>query len=543
MQSIERRIEGRDGLPPAAALPPIPKIALESATPLVPMLGKALLVLAGAYLLRAVTGQGILPKLAGVFLALGYASSWLVVASRVREGAVVYSLTASAIAAPMLVETCLWLGILPATAAAAALALFCSLGLVLALRSGLMEIAWVTLAAGGITATVLIIGTRVMVPFAAGLIILAAITEAGAVFDRWPALRWVAALALDLNLLLMIYLLGLPSGLPEGYTPIPPASAAALLISFLAIYLAAGAWRTLGRGLEMTAFEFIQLAATLLLFVGGGLRIAGSNTTVSTALALFCLLAGLAAYWASLAAGRRRNFHCYSVFALALVASGTGMLFHPAWAGLAVAALWLGAPLGRATRRFHCAAYLALAATASGLLAHAGNVFFGGISGVQTGLSAAGYAAGLASALCFGLNVTLNRNEPEHWAEAIPSTVIAVLPWLTIAGLTAALAASPLDAAWAATVRTQILALTAVLLGWAGRRLQRAELRWLLYPWLSLTVVKLLLEDFRFGRPESQFVSLLFLGGAFLLLPRRPMEAKLLAESERTDPWRKSEEH
>ena len=49
-----------------------------------PVLGKAMLGIAGAYVLRAVAESGSFPKLAVVVLALAYAGMWLVWAARVR---------------------------------------------------------------------------------------------------------------------------------------------------------------------------------------------------------------------------------------------------------------------------------------------------------------------------------------------------------------------------------------------------------------------------------------------------------------------------
>src|SRR5487761_2318922 len=59
-------------------------LSFAQASGIVPMLGKALLGIAGAYLLRAVAESGSFPKLAVVVLAITYAGMWLVFAVRVR---------------------------------------------------------------------------------------------------------------------------------------------------------------------------------------------------------------------------------------------------------------------------------------------------------------------------------------------------------------------------------------------------------------------------------------------------------------------------
>ena len=72
------------------------------------VLGKAMLGMAGAYLLRAVAESGSFPKLAAVALAIAYAGTWLVWAVRVPVGewfaSTTYAGTSALILAPMLWE-------------------------------------------------------------------------------------------------------------------------------------------------------------------------------------------------------------------------------------------------------------------------------------------------------------------------------------------------------------------------------------------------------------------------------------------------------
>ena len=75
------------------------------------MLGRALLGLAGAYLLRALTESGTLAPEVGVAVGLLYAILWLVWAARTppRAGveAAIHSLTAVLVLAPLLWEATL----------------------------------------------------------------------------------------------------------------------------------------------------------------------------------------------------------------------------------------------------------------------------------------------------------------------------------------------------------------------------------------------------------------------------------------------------
>ena len=68
------------------------------------VLGRAMLGMAGAYVLRAVAESGSFPKLAAVALAIAYALAWLIRAARVPVGewfaATIYSGTSALILAP-----------------------------------------------------------------------------------------------------------------------------------------------------------------------------------------------------------------------------------------------------------------------------------------------------------------------------------------------------------------------------------------------------------------------------------------------------------
>jgi hypothetical protein len=107
--------------PRKVSLPPRPP-ALFS------VLGKAMLGIAGAYLLRAVAESTSLPKAAVAAIAIAYALMWLVWAVRVQADtwipSAIYAGTSALILAPMLWELTLSFKVLSATAAAAILAAF-----------------------------------------------------------------------------------------------------------------------------------------------------------------------------------------------------------------------------------------------------------------------------------------------------------------------------------------------------------------------------------------------------------------------------------
>ena len=92
LHALQRRVDAleRSGAPrlqsaplPAGGVPRIPE--LEASIPglagmpnAVPVLGRAVLGLAGAYLLRALSETGSLPRAAVAFVAILYAFGWLI---------------------------------------------------------------------------------------------------------------------------------------------------------------------------------------------------------------------------------------------------------------------------------------------------------------------------------------------------------------------------------------------------------------------------------------------------------------------------------
>jgi predicted tellurium resistance membrane protein TerC len=71
-----------------------------------------------------------------------------------------------------------------------------------------------------------------------------------------------------------------------------------------------------------------------------------------------------------------------------------------------------------------------------------------------------------------------------------------------------------------AALRTAVLSVSSVTLALSSRFRRWPEARWLVYPVLILTGVKLFVEDFPHGQPATLFVALAFVGSALLLVAR-----------------------
>jgi len=543
---IERRLEMEADAPPgavaAARSPERETAAIETAS-VIPLAGRALLGMAGAYLLRALTESAYLSAQAGVAVGLLYALAWLVWAARTpaerRLETALHSLTAALVLAPLLWEATLRFHAITTWTAGAILLFFTTFGLAVSWRKNLLIAATIATLTGLGTAAGLLMATHDVLPFTFVFLAIAAAVEASACLDHWLSERWLAAAAADLSVLLATWLVTNPRGLPESYAPIPQGWLLAAQAALLAIYLASIMVRTLLRGFTFTGFETAQCAAALLIGVGGGLRLS-REAPLAAAFSLACAAACYAVAFARLDRpdGRGRNFYTYSSFGFLLALAGTDILLpgatETAWLALAVACIWAGGRFGRLTLQIHGGLYLALALASSGALSQAGALLLGTD---VTSRALAPVLAGAAAALaCYLLAVRYPASRQGRTVEFLRLTLAAALLWHSAAIAAWALTAGyhawlGADAthAYCATLRTSLLAASALALVWAGSRWRIVELSRLVYPTLALGAYRLLAEDLRQDRKGALFLSLLVYGAALIAAPRlgksRPVQA------------------
>ena len=539
VEELRRRIAALEqrsaGITPVANLVPytapaaIPAADLTDVSPgILSGLGRLLLGIAGAYLLRAITEAGLVPQLAGTSMGLLYAAGWLVSSARISIGhrlsVVMHGIVAACVLAPLLWEATVRFHSMPAAVSALVLALFVILGQTFAWRRDHSALAGVTAFAGSATAVALIIATLNPVPFAVALALAAAVVEFGAWRDRALAWRWIAALACDFCGVLLLYLVTRPQGLPEGYAPIPVAAVAALLIALVATYVASTALRTLARGIAITWFEVLQLALAAALAIAGGLRMSHGAAPWPMLIALTCLVFGAACYLAAFTGlAAARNFHAYATFALWLVLIGAALLPGAPilWSTLALLAAAFATRRTGTTPALHSAIYLIAAASASGLLAFAAGALTGAAALRSSSLNAASILCAICAAATYALALRSRKPGAPAWNERVPGTLVAALLCWTLAGLASrALLRLPVEAALASTVRTTTLSAVAIGLAWFGSRKGLRELIWVLFPWMLFGAVKLVAEDFQQGRSATLFLSLLVYGGTLIALPR-----------------------
>ncbi|HUL75858.1 MAG TPA: hypothetical protein VL691_01235 [Vicinamibacteria bacterium] len=541
LEARVRQLEGRAAAPVADAPPreaaraARPAMATPQST--MTLLGRTLLVLAGAYVARAMTDGRVLPAGVGVALGLAYAVFWQLRADREaragrRESAVFHALASSLIAFPLLWEATVRFSLLGPRVACAALAGFFALGLGVAWRQGLTLGAWVTTGLTLVTVMALLVGTHDLVAVFAALLAISGGLEWLAYRERWLPLRWSAALLLDAVAFLLAVLVARPQGLPDGYVPLSLPVAAAALFALPALYVLSLAARTLRRGRPVTLFEVAQGTLAILLGFGGAFRVLAAHGARTAGLGALALLLGALCYGAAFAfaerrAGQGRNFYFYSTAGGLLTLAGvsvvaTGPALPCTLGGLGLATALLGRRLGRMTLRVHAALYLTAGTVGTGLFAAGVRALAGQESMALPSLA---WAAGVAAGGGWAVLATDPRAPRSGWARG-PQVLLAVLVVLALAhALHAALwvvAGDRMagDPGLAAVARTAVLAAVALGLALCARRGAWPELGWLVYPLVALGGVKLLLQDLREGRPATLVLSLALYGALLLLAPR-----------------------
>ena len=497
--------------------------------------GRCLLVLAGAYLIRALTDAAALPAPAGVALGLLYAASWQVLADRDaqagrRASAVLHGLAASAIAFPLIWETTVRFGLLGGRTAGAAVFLFALLGLAVSWRHHLSASAWQTTLAACATALSLLVSTHEPVTALLTLLSLAAALEWLAFRDAWLGLRWCVAGALDAVAVLLVAI-GVRAEPPRSYAGFDGFEAAAALLALPALYVTSVAARTLRRGCPVKLFEVVQGTLAAALGFVGAARVLAAHGRASDLPALVAIALGALCYTVAFAhaerrPGQGRNFYFYSTAGGLLMLGGTlelglGAGLALVWTGLGMTAVGLGRRFGRTTLRTHGALYLLAAAYDAGLPAAGVRALSGFAPGELPRLA---WAVAVGAALAWGVLA----GEPaaaQPPGARLPRLLLALLAVLSLAeAARAALGVAigrhlALDAGSEAVARSAVLVALALGLAWLARRGQ-PELAWLVYPLVAVGALKLLLSDVRSGRPATLVVSLGLYGSLLILLPR-----------------------
>ncbi len=537
---LEARLATVETGPPLTAAPTsIPDVASlrdvravrDEAGAVLALVGRALVVLGGAYLLRALTDSGILPQWLGIRLGLVYALVWIAAADRDagrarRSSAAFHSAVGVIVAFPLIAEAIVRFRYLSPTGGAVLLAAITALTTAVAARRHVEAIAWIAFF-GGVPVALASIGmTGSIVPFAVYLIAFGVATLWLGYAREWTWLRWPAALIAD------VVVLAITFASVGSHPAASPGATMAVQLLLLNGYLVSIVIRTIFRARDVIAFEVVQAPVALAVAFGGAVYVAAHTGSGTTLLAIVSLVFGIGCYAVAVAFARQhrpRNFHFYSSFALVLVLAGTTLLLPaPVLALLmtaaAIAAIWCAARWSTAVLAAHGIVYLLAAGIASGMLA--------------TALAALAAPAGTKWLALEPVAVVVLAGYVVGWTIAAPPArgagaaaarlALAVLVVFAVVGGVVAQAGSLLppeqnggpDPGAIATLRTAVLALAAIALAWTGRSARFKEAGWLLYPVLAVAGLKLLAEDLPRSRPSTLFVALAAYGFALIVTAR-----------------------
>lgn len=495
-----------------------------------PVLGKAVLGIAGAYLLRAIAEAGPSSKLPVLIVAITYACFWMVRAARTHDtnrfASATYGVTSVLILAPLLWESTVRFQVITPAFTATVLVALIVLALTLSWRRQLQLIPWVATLTVVITAMALIIATRDLVPFTAAMLAGAAVTEVAACLDHRLSLRFVPALAADFTVWLLVYVMTSAEGVPEGYPPASAAVVGTLCFALLAIYGVSIGVRTFGRCQRISAFEILQGNVAFALAAFGLLR---TYSAASSILGGLFLLLAATCYWGALSRfadeSNARNRRVSATWAAALLLGGTFLLVSEKLqvpllcvAALAVAFLY------SYTRKFslglHASFYLAAAVAFSSLPAFGMNALAGTVPPIP---NMDVWIIGVAALLCYLVGARVQETRIQRrglWIlpVALFGFLSAAVVVVTISNF--APGQMELTPPRLSVIRTTVNCVLALALAFAGLRGKRAELNWVAYAAVAFGTLKLLLEDLRFGSAASLVVSLLCYGSILILLPR-----------------------
>lgn len=499
--------------------------------------GRTFVALGGAYLLRALTDSAVLPPRIGVASGLLYGMFWLVMADRAGSrgqslNATFHALVTSMIGFPVLWEAVTRFKLFGSEASALVMVAVTAAALAVAIRWRLQTVAWIVVIPAVTTSLMTIAATGVVVPIAIFLIALGVATLwLGYKPLGWIFLRWPVALVADLCVLAFAMRASTRSW------PDPPLVVIAVQLLLLTGYLASIVIRTLIRGREVIPFEIFQTLAALAVGFGGAVYVAAVTGAGERVLAVINLAAGAGCYGVAFAfiakrQGLRQNFYFYTSLAIVLVLVSTNLLLQDAaaaatFAGLGILAAWLAWHVGHIALNLHAAGYIVAAASEAGLLNSAAYALLAPASEAWLPFPPMALLVLLAALVCWLIPMSPRA---ESWGaySRLPRLLITlVLAWALggwiVAVLTPLLSGTPgagADPGVVATIRTTVLATSALGLAGFGCLDRFRESGWLMYPVLVAGGLKLLAEDFPLSKPATLFVALAIYGGALIVAPR-----------------------
>lgn len=490
--------------------------------------GRLLVVLGGAYVLRALTEGDVVSRQMGIALGLAYGALWLPVGLRAAQrsqplAAAFHAAACCLITYPLIWETTTRFGTLdPAVGAAATVLLFAG-GIGVAVRAGLPSIAWLSVLGASGCALALAYRSTAFAPAALAAMTVGMLALLPARRRGFAGPSWVGATAAGAGGLRVLF-----EGVQQDPTDITPLIAIGLLLWLFAGYLAITVTRTLLRRRPLSILEAVQTAGALLVGHGGAMLISRMRDAASATLGVATLGAAALIYVAAFALldrTRRRTFVYLTTLSFVLVVGGCAVLLanpEVPWTLLALATAVLGRRFGRLILSHQGSFYATAAAFASNLVATSGAGWTGSAHGTWAPIPSTGWAALAALLVCAVLPARRSAAYRAALSFLPQLVVVAVAAWclggIVVLGTRPLLPAG--DAGLLATLRMAVLITASLGLLVLSRQPRFASCRFLLGPMLAAGAVKLLAEDLLVGRPLTLAFSFALYGVLLMAGPR-----------------------
>jgi len=491
--------------------------------------GRTLVVLGGAYLLRALTESRVLTASAGVGLGILYGAPWLLLASRAagrgaQLDAFAHALTAALIGYPLVWEATLRFEVVPPAQSAALLGALAAGAYVLSSLRKLQGLAWVATIGAMVSAVGLAIGTGDWLSYTVLAIAVGVATLWLGYTRDWTLLRWPSAVIADAMLLIA-----------SARAAVQGEVGTALIVQMLMLvsYLGSFAIRTLVIGRPVIPFEVAQSIAVLVVAFGGAIALIRDSTSNVLVIGVASVVLAAAGYIVAFFFVDRhryvRNFFFYAQLAqlFALVGVALCLGYSRGSVVYAVAAI-VAAVLAHRTRRLalwlQSSVYVIAAAVASGLILYA-TLGLWSTSIERPAIPLRSILPLLAVALVTFLSLTKPIESWRNSASVLRCLLITLAAY-TATGTSIALVMLALPEGWhiggplLATIRTGALVIATLVLALAARCHSGREAGWLVYPLLFITGAKLVSIDFPQGHPQTLFAALALYGIALSAAPR-----------------------
>jgi len=502
------------------------------------LVGRTIMVMGGAFFLRALTDNGTLPPAPGVAVGLAYALLWIVLADRAARlgrapDATAHGLATTLIAFPLIWETTTSFGVLTPLVSALTLTFVGGVSLAIAWQRRLGVLAWIATVAATMTGVTLLFATHRLPLFAAALFALAVASLAASFHRKWYGLRWPAAVALDFLVVLAMYLLGKPN-----YEWLNPHELASVQLLMTAGYLGIIGVRTIVMGHPVREFGVVQSLVVLAVGFEGARRVIGPEHTWVAGFGPVALALGAACYAFAFLRferdpGQRSSWTWYVTLGT-ILAIYSGFLLIPGagvglWCSLlAATAAYIGQQDDRSIVRWNMMAAAVFAAFASGI----GVVTYQGFLGTeaQQPLAVTPAAWGTA-ALCLTAWALSRWKRPACDTardRTLPGITLLIVGALGLGTGLVSLLGAPVAAAGTeavdtgalAVLRTTVVCASALLFAGLSRSRRHPELVWAAYGTLVVAACRMAVDDLPHGRPMTMFMSFIVFGGVMIIAPR-----------------------